>query len=161
MSPSVLETEILIDSSPEQVRAVFMDWAQYPVWNPMIISLSLTKGDLDNPTATYTELKASIKVEANKAAMIFTPQLLINSASEFRWVGTVLGKWFLAGEHWFEFIPSDDGTKTRFVQGEKFTGLGVGLFKLLVSVEKTEKGFIAMNEALKKVVEDKVSGNQK
>ena len=46
-------------------------------------------------------------------------------------------------------------TKTRFVQGECFTGLGVGLFKLMVSVENTRKGFIAMNEALKKEAEAK------
>jgi hypothetical protein len=63
----------------------------------------------------------------------------------------------LAGEHWFQFLPLDDGTKTRFVQGECFTGLGVGLFKLMVSVENTRKGFIAMNEALKKEAEAKVT----
>ena len=87
--------------------------------------------------------------------MNFAPQLLINNSSEFRWVGTVFGKWFLAGEHWFQFLPFDNGTKTRFVQGECFTGLGVGLFKLMVSVENTRKGFIAMNEALKKEAEAK------
>ncbi len=90
--------------------------------------------------------------------MNFTPQLLINNSSEFRWVGTVLGKGFLGGgEHWFQFLPSDNGTKTRFVQGECFTGLGVGLLKLMVSVENTRKGFIAMNEALKKEAEAKVT----
>jgi hypothetical protein len=81
--------------------------------------------------------------------MNLTPQLLINNSGEFRWVCTVLGKWFLAGEHWFQFLPFGNGTKTRFVQGECFTGLGVGLFKLMVSVENTRKGFVAMNEALK------------
>jgi hypothetical protein len=50
----------------------------------------------------------------------------------------------------------ENGTKTRFVQGECFTGLGLGLFKLMVSVENTRKGFIAMNEALKKEIEAKV-----
>ena len=89
--------------------------------------------------------------------MNFTPQLLINNSSEFRWVGAVFGKWFLAGEHWFQFLPFDNGTKTHFVQGECFTGLGVGLFKLMVSVENTRKGFIAMNEALKKEAEAKVT----
>ena len=89
--------------------------------------------------------------------MNFTPQLLISNSSEFRWVGTVFGKWFLAGEHWFQFLPFDNGTKTHFVQGEWFTGLGVGLFKLMVSVENTRKGFIAMNEALKKEAEAKVT----
>ncbi len=89
--------------------------------------------------------------------MNFTPQLLINNSSEFRWVGSVFGKRFLAGKHWFQFLPLENGTKTRFVQGECFTGLGVGLFKLMVSVENTRKGFVAMNEALKKEVEAKVT----
>ena len=89
--------------------------------------------------------------------MNFTPQLLINNTNEFRWVGIVFGKWFLAGEHWFQFLPLENGTKTRFVQGECFTGLGVGLFKLMVSVENTRKGFIAMNQALKKEAEAKVT----
>ncbi len=81
----------------------------------------------------------------------------MNNSSEFRWVDTVLSKWFLAGEHWFQFLPFDNGTKTRFVQGECFTGLGIGLFKLMVSVENTRKRFIAMNEALKKKAEAKVT----
>ena len=85
------------------------------------------------------------------------PTTINQQLSEFRWVGTVFGKWFLAGEHWFQFLPFDNGTKTRFVQGECFTGLGVGLFKLMVSIENTRKGFIAMNEALKKEAEAKVT----
>jgi hypothetical protein len=53
------------------------------------------------------------------------------------------------GWHWFQFLPLDNGTKTRFVQVECFTGLGVGLFKLMVSVENTRKGFFYffINEA--------------
>jgi hypothetical protein len=52
------------------------------------------------------------------------------------------------------FLPLDNGTKTRIVQGECFTGLGVGLRKLMVFARK---GFIAMNEALKKEAEAKVT----
>ena len=85
--------------------------------------------------------------------MNFTPQLLSSNSNEFRWASTVFGKWFLAG--WFQFLPLENGTKTRIVQGECFTGLGVGLFKLVVSVENTRKGFITMNEALKKEAEAK------
>lgn len=47
--------------------------------------------------------------------------------------------------------------KTRFMQGQFFTGRGVGLFKLMVSVENTRKEFVAMNEALKKELEAKVT----
>ena len=102
-------------------------------------------------------MKVSIKVDDSKPCMNFTLQLLINNTNEFRWVGTVFGKWFLAGEHWLQFIPLENGTKTLLVHGERFTGLGVGLFKLIVSIENTRKGFIAMNEALKKEAEVKVT----
>ena len=136
MPSSTLDTEIVIERPPEIVKAVFMDWSRYPLWNPFITSLSLSEGDIDHPSSSVTQLKVSIKVDDNKPCMNFTPQLLINNPSEFRWVGIVLGKWFLAGEHWFQFLPLDNGTKTRFVQGECFTGLGVGLFKL---VENTRK----------------------
>ena len=67
MLSSTLDTEIFIDTPPEIVKAVFMDWP---------------------------------KVDDSKLCKNFTPQLLINDTNEFRWVGTVLGKWFLAGEHW-------------------------------------------------------------
>jgi hypothetical protein len=56
----------------------------------------------------------------------------------------------LAG--WFQFLSLEDGTRIRFVQGECFTGLAVGLLKLMTSVENTRRGFIAMNEALKQEV---------
>jgi hypothetical protein len=126
-SSSTLETEIVIDRPPENIKAVFMDWPRY----------SLLKGDIDHPASSFTQLKVSIKVDDNKPCMNFTPQLLINNTNEFRWVGTVFGKWFLADEHWFQFLPLENRTKARFVQGECFTGLRVGLFKLMVSVENT------------------------
>jgi hypothetical protein len=74
---------------------------------------------------------------------------IYHNTNEFGWVDTVFGKWSLAGEHSLQFLTLDNGTKTHFVQGECFTGLGVGLFKLMVSVENTRNGSIAMNEALK------------
>ncbi len=40
----------------------------------------------------------------------------------------------------------------------RFTGLGGGLFKHMVSVENTRKGIIAMNEALKNEAEAKANG---
>jgi hypothetical protein len=42
----------------------------------------------------------------------------------------------------------DNGTKTRLSNERSWS-----LFKLMVSVENTRKGFVAMNEALKKEVE--------
>jgi hypothetical protein len=89
--------------------------------------------------------------------MNFPPQLVIENRNEFRWLGTFFGKWFLPGEHWLQFLPLENGTKTRFVRGECLTSLGVGRFKLLIAVLNTRKGFIGMNESLKKEAEAKVT----
>ena len=153
MPSSTLDTEIVIDRPPGLGR--LFSWTSLAV---LFGTLSLLQCRCPRAILTsFTQLKVSIKVDDSKPCMNFTPQLLINNTNEFRWVGTVLGKWFLAGEHWFQFLPLENGTKTRFVQGECFTGLGVGLFKLMVSVENTRKGFVAMNEALKKEAEAKVT----
>lgn len=102
-------------------------------------------------------LKVSIEVDENIPCMTFTPQLFINNTNAFRWVVTFLAKWFLAGEHRFQFLPLENGTKTRYVEGECFTGHGVGLWKLMLSVLYTGKGFITMNEAVTVEAQAKVT----
>lgn len=149
--PSTIETEIVIDRPPEEVKSVFMDWKRYPEWNPFITELSLLKGDIDHPSSSPTKMKLSIKTD-EKSSVNLTPTLLTNTVNEFRWKGVVFGgEWLLSGEHWFQFLPLENGTKTRFVQGETF----YGILKFVFSVELLRKGFTSMNEALKKEVESK------
>lgn len=81
--------------------------------------------------------------------MYFRPQLSVENWDESRWDGFFFGKWFLPSEHWLQFLPLENGTKPSFVQGECFTSLGLSLFKLLIAVLTTRRGFIAMNESLK------------
>ncbi|HVD10636.1 MAG TPA: hypothetical protein VNB88_08330, partial [Gaiellaceae bacterium] len=54
------------------------------------------------------------------------------------------------GEHSFSIERIDD-SRVRFVQAERFTGVLVPLFGK--SLEKTRRGFTAMNEALKRRAE--------
>jgi hypothetical protein len=54
------------------------------------------------------------------------------------------------GEHYFLLEPIGEG-RTRLVQGEKFSGLLVGLLSGTLSA--TEAGFKAMNTALKREAE--------
>ena len=54
------------------------------------------------------------------------------------------------GEHTFRIEPLD-GERSRFVHGERFTGILVGLVKGVLG--KTEAGFEQMNAALKQRVE--------
>jgi len=51
------------------------------------------------------------------------------------------------GEHYFLINDNGDGTAT-FIQGEKFSGFLV-MF-LGKALENTERGFVQMNEALKR-----------
>ena len=153
---AVVQTEI--HASPEMVRKTFLDFASYPQWNPFIKSLKVTKGSLEAVTSTpspseTTRLKAFIQPPGGQG-MTFTPVVLRNDAEEFRWIGMFLGGWFVSGEHYFRFEKLDDG-KTKFVQGEVFSGIAAGLFLALVGTEKVEKGFEAMNQALKKRCEEK------
>jgi hypothetical protein len=66
---------------------------------------------------------------------------------EFRWLGRFLLPGIFDGEHYFQMLPGTPG-RLRFVQGEKFRGLLVGLAKGGLD-SKTKAGFVAMNQALK------------
>ena len=143
-------TEIIINKPPEVVRKAFLDFESYHQWNPFITSLELTHGDLADPVVTRAKLKASIS-PPGKSAMTFTPDVLINTEKEFKWVGSFLGLWFVAGYHYYKFEAVDNGT--RFIQGEYFTGIASKLFLAIVGVDNTRKGFELMNEALKKKCE--------
>ncbi|MDC7224530.1 MAG: hypothetical protein PQJ60_12375, partial [Spirochaetales bacterium] len=61
--------------------------------------------------------------------------------------GKFLVKGLFDGEHFFIIKDNGDGTLS-FTQGEKFSGLLVGL--LASTLKNTGEGFHLMNEALKK-----------
>ena len=86
-----------------------------------------------------------------KSGMQFKPTVLAaNRERELRWLGRLLVPGIFDGEHYFllEPIGSD---RTRLTQGEKFSGILVGLFGGTLSA--TEDGFKAMNVALKRRAE--------
>ena len=78
--------------------------------------------------------------------MTFRPTVrAVEDGRELRWLGRFLVPGLFDGEHSFtlETLP---GGRTRFVQSERFSGVLVGL--LGRTLERTEAGFHAMNEAL-------------
>ncbi len=80
--------------------------------------------------------------------MTFKPTILkTDPAKELRWLGRLLFKGIFDGEHYFLFEASGNGT--RFVQGEKFSGLLVGL----LNMDDAKTSFEELNAALKKRVE--------
>ena len=67
--------------------------------------------------------------------------------------GRVVFPGIFDGEHFFKIEPLDEGRRTRFIQGERFTGLLVPLFRKNLDRGPRE-GFEAMNHALKARVEE-------
>lgn len=72
--------------------------------------------------------------------------LAVTPRCELRWRGRLFVPCVLDGEHRLAITPRPDGT-TRFSQGERFSGLLVGLMRSGLTHD-TQCGFKAMNEAL-------------
>ena len=143
-----IDTNISINAPPSVVHKAFFDFPSYPSWNPFITSIE-TQGASPSPG---THLKFVANGTPIKSV------ILENTSDKFVWQGTFIGKWFFAGAHHYEFQPLGDVGENgetvacKFVQNETFTGIAAGLLLYFIG-EETEKGFIAMNVALKERIE--------
>jgi hypothetical protein len=120
-----------------------MNFDSYPKWNPFITSISGER-KLGN------RLTVSINPPGGKG-MTFKPNILTLEANkEFRWKGKLGINGIFDGEHYF-ILESVDKDITKFIHGEKFSGLLVPLVGKML--DKTQKGFQLMNESIKKECE--------
>lgn len=138
-----IETSIEINAPAVRIWALLTDFAHMPSWNPFIKSIS---GNL----AQGARLSVHI-APPGKSGMRFRPTVLtVRPDRELRWLGHLLIPGVFDGEHYFLLEPIGEG-KTRLMQGEKFSGLLIGLLSKTLSA--TEAGFKAMNTALKREAE--------
>lgn len=138
-----IETEIMINATPEKVWEILADFESYPNWNPFIIAI-------DGNKSVGKKLNVSIKPPDGKM-MSFKPIVLkFKRNHEFRWIGKLGFKGVFDGEHYFILEKVDD-CRTKLIHGEIFSGLLT--FLLSKTLEKTHIGFQLMNEAIKKECE--------
>jgi hypothetical protein len=138
-----LRTDIEIDATPDRVWAILIDFASYPAWNPF---MQTVRGE----PVVGSKLEVRIAPPDGKA-MTFRPTVLNAEPNrELRWLGRVLVPGIFDGEHILQIEPLTDA-RVRFVQAERFRGVLVPVFGR--ALEKTERGFTAMNEALKRRAE--------
>ncbi len=138
-----MKTEIIINAEPEQVWTVLMDFKSYPDWNPFIKSIS--GGKTIGSTLIVKMSPPDVK------EMTLKPILLkLEENKELRWKGKLIVKGIFDGEHYFILSKQCDG-KTKFIQGEKFSGILVSLTGKII--KKTKMGFELMNQALKRECE--------
>jgi len=134
-----IETAIEIKASKEAIWTVLMNFEDYPTWNPFIKSI---KGKAEKGK----QIEVNIQLEGMKL-QTFTPEVLVFDVNkEFRWKGKLGIKGIFDGEHYF-ILETIDNQTTKFIHGEKFTGILSGIIYKMIS-EKTEKGFKAMNRAI-------------
>jgi len=142
-----INTDIEIHASAEEVWKHLTDFANYPNWNPFILSAT---GDVHKGE----RLKVFIQPPGSQG-MTFTPIVLkAEPKKEFRWLGNFLLPKLLDAEHVF-YIETTGVNSVHFYHSEFFSGLLVPLFK--TSLEGNSRdGFEAMNQALKNRAEQAV-----
>jgi hypothetical protein len=137
-----MRTETTMAASVEKVWTTLIDFDSYPRWNPFITKVT---GDVSEGE----------KIEAQLMGMTIKPRIeRLEENTELRWVGHLMVPGIFDGEHYFRIEANSDGS-TRFVHGERFTGLLVPIFAVLGQFKKIERAFVDMNEALKARVEGK------
>lgn len=142
-----IKTEIAINASPQKVWTTFINFEEYPHWNPFIKSI---KGQIDIGE------KIVVNIEPSGAkGMTFKPTVLtFIKHKELSWMGVLLFKGLFDGKHKFELIDNKNGT-TIFAQSEIFKGILVPFFKKQLN-KNTKNGFREMNEKLKEIVENEI-----
>ncbi|MFQ5986975.1 MAG: SRPBCC family protein [Thermoplasmata archaeon] len=138
-APRELRSEIDIDASAERVWEVLTDFESLPEWNPFLRRAS-------GRVETGQRIEVVLQPPGRKAST-FRPTLLrVDPGRELRWLGRVGMPGLFDGEHVFR-IEHRGPDRVHFVQEEFFRGL---LRPFLGSLLRaSERGFAAMNEALK------------
>ncbi|AYF72810.1 SRPBCC domain-containing protein [Nocardia yunnanensis] len=140
-----ISASIHIQATPDQVWDVLVDLRDYPEWNPFIREAS-------GQIAVGNTLHLRMFPVGGGRPTGFTPTVLAaRPGAEVRWLGRFLLPGIFDGEHSFTLSATDGGTDV--VQAEKFSGLLVPF--LGSTLEKTRESFVALNEALKKRVENR------
>ena len=142
-----IRTEIEIESNITNVWNVLMNFEDHPKWNPFIKEISGQQN-------VGNKLTVSIKPPDGNG-MTFKPVIsVLDPEKEFRWIGKFLISGIFDGEHFF-ILESIDDNKTKFIHGEKFSGILVSFTGKML--EKTKEGFHSMNRAIKKECEKNIT----
>ena len=138
-----IRTEIIINTSKEEVWSILTNFSEYPEWNPFIRSL-------EGQAVKDTRLMATLQLKDRKP-MIFKPVVTVSDEKKkFEWLGTTPLN-VVNGRHYF-IVEEINEHQVKFVHGEQFTGILARPFHKKLA-GPTKEGFVEMNEALKERAE--------
>lgn len=139
-----LTTHVDIDAPPERVWDVLTDFDRYDEWNPFMRVV----GRPNEAARLHVELFPP----GGRPARFRPTVTRAVPGRELRWLGRLWTRGVFDGEHQFVLDPLDDGRRTRLTHAESMTGVLTPLVWRRVGAA-TERGFEAMNAALKREAE--------
>jgi hypothetical protein len=144
-------TKIIINASPEVVRARFLDFEKWGEWNTVFPKISVKKGNINDLTTKPTlDLVINFGRKNDPAPAPTNPKVYENSPEVFYWgFNWVL----LKAEHVHIFESIDGGKKTRFINYEKMSGLMKSLVMKPALRENMVVKYNTMNAEFKKYCE--------
>lgn len=148
-----IESNIIINAKPEKVRSFFLNYQNYPSWNPFLVKFAKYTNKEDPELKVGDELQIDLKLKGFNHTSTMYPKVLQNNEDGLVWRGQLLSTWVFGGTHSFKY-ELIDGDKTLFTQKEEFTGIIVYVFYLFGLFKKTQESFINLNEVLKDQVEN-------
>jgi hypothetical protein len=150
--PKTIETEIVIDAPPQKVWDVLMDTEKWKEWNPCFVYVG-SPFVVGEPF----EIHMNTDGKADTKPAVVHPVITVCDPEKkvLIWKGVLGGaEWVFHGFHSFELIAVEDDTtkttSTKLLQQEQMHGIMLPLIRLMGQVESTRKGFVDMNDALKK-----------
>jgi hypothetical protein len=139
-----VRSEIEINSYPESVWRILIDFAAYDQWNPFI-------NKIIGPPTEGSKIDIYIETPSGKNRK-YSPRITkVEEGRELRWFGKSSLPGFLNAEHIFT-IEELQPERVRFIQSELFDGLLTRVFGKGIDTD-IRQGFQDMNDALKKRAE--------
>jgi hypothetical protein len=134
-----IRAQVDIEAPREAVWKVLMDFDSYPSWNPFIRRV-------EGRAEVGSKLTARLEPPTGRG-MTFRPTVTtLRPGEAFGWLGRLGLPGVFDGAHRFD-LEALDGSRTRFLQSERFDGILAGLLQRSIR-DRTLAGFEEMNRAL-------------
>jgi len=145
-----LRTEIEIYAPPAAVWEVLTDFARYPEWNPFLV-------EVQGSPKVGGELRVAVSPPDSREYHLLATLVTYEPQRELRWRGKWGASFLLEGEHFFRLVAVDVD-RTRVIHGEDFRGVLVRFLGRKLTL--VARGFVFMNQALKRRVESGLRSSQ-
>lgn len=139
-----IRTHIHINAPRDVVWAALVDLSRYSDWNPFVTD---AKGIIAPGERIWIHVQVPDGPEMDFKPVVYD----FKEGVYFRWMGKTLIPGFFTGRHQYE-LEDAPGGGTTFHHFEHFSGWGVPLLRKNL-FPKNRRGYEAMNEALKVLVE--------